>query len=103
MDPSDDTKVDPQTTPYGETTQQKDDVTTTTTTSSEAPAVEEKKAEEVATKEAPATQNEEKVNFTIVFKKQNFNVEFGLDRTIGDLRQEVARYVVFNIPSLCCI
>lgn len=62
--------------------------TITTTTSTEPPA--ESKKEEGAG-EQPATQNEEKVNFSIVFKKQNFNVDFGLDRTIGDLRQEVAR------------
>ncbi len=38
----------------------------------------------------------EKVAFTVAFKKQNFNVEFGLDRTIGELRQEIAKYV--NTP-----
>jgi len=33
----------------------------------------------------------EKVSFILAFKKQTFNVDFGIDRTVGDLRQEVAR------------
>jgi len=37
------------------------------------------------------TQPSEKVSFTLVFKKQNFSVEFGMDSSVGDLRQEVAR------------
>ena len=65
-------------------TPQKDEPTTTTT-SSEQPAEDIKKAE------AAPQDDGEKVAFTIAFKKQTFNVEFGLDRTIGDLRQEVAR------------
>jgi hypothetical protein len=70
-------------------TPQKEDPTTTTTTSFEQPAssAEESKKEETA----PSKDEGEKVSFTIVFKKQTFNVEFGLDRTIGDLRQEVAK------------
>jgi len=39
---------------------------------------------------APST-HPEKVSFTIAFKKQTFPVEFGLDQTIGELRQEIAR------------
>jgi hypothetical protein len=58
---------------------------TTTTSSSEQGAEEPEKVE-------PTPQDEgEKVSFTITFKKQIFNVEFGMDKTIGDLRQEVAR------------
>jgi hypothetical protein len=75
--------------PVSETPQKEDPTATTTTTSSEQPAssAEESKKEETA----PSKDEGEKVSFTIVFKKQTFNVEFGLDRTIGDLRQEVAK------------
>jgi len=61
--------------------------TTTTTTSVDQPATDTEE-----TKKAEAPQGEgEKVAFTLAFKKQVFNVEFGLEQTIGDLRQEVAK------------
>lgn len=66
--------------PASEAPKEEPTATTTTTAGAEQPG-EPKKAE----------QDGEKVNFTLAFKKQTFNVEFGLDRTIGDLRQEVAR------------
>lgn len=81
--------------PSSETTPQKDETTTTTTSTEQPPSAEEPKKEEPA---APKDDGE-KVSFTIAFKKQTFNVEFGLDRTIGDLRQEVARYVLQPSPQ----
>lgn len=33
----------------------------------------------------------ERVTFTVAFKKQTFYLEFGMDNTISDLRQEIAR------------
>eukprot|EP00026_Physarum_polycephalum_P011743 Phypoly_transcript_11985.p1 GENE.Phypoly_transcript_11985~~Phypoly_transcript_11985.p1 ORF type:complete len:281 (+),score=47.10 Phypoly_transcript_11985:173-1015(+) len=78
--------------PASETPQKEEPTTTTTSTTSTpseqpAPSAEESKKEEPA----PPKDEGEKVSFTIAFKKQTFNVEFGLDSTIGDLRQEVAK------------
>lgn len=87
MSDSTDTKPDTKETPSVEPVQQQAESSTTTTTTT---STAESKKEE-GTEQQTTQQNEEKVNFTIVFKKQNFNVEFGLDRTVGDLRQEVAR------------
>jgi len=40
---------------------------------------------------ATPTPASEKVSFTVSFKKQVIPVEFGIDQTIGELRQEIAR------------
>lgn len=41
--------------------------------------------------EQATTEAVEKISFTVAFKKQTYNVEFGLDQTLGELRQEIAK------------
>ena len=73
-----------------------------TTSSSEQPQPAQDSEGEKEKAEANPQGDGEKVAFLIMFKKQTFNVEFGMDRTIGDLRLEVARCVLVNYSFFSC-
>eukprot|EP01111_Echinosteliopsis_oligospora_P006047 TRINITY_DN2001_c2_g1_i1.p1 TRINITY_DN2001_c2_g1~~TRINITY_DN2001_c2_g1_i1.p1 ORF type:complete len:286 (+),score=112.30 TRINITY_DN2001_c2_g1_i1:67-924(+) len=83
--------------PSVEKEEKNEEAISTTTTSSSTTTTSTDSSSSSTTETTPTQGGGEEIAFTVVFKKQTFPITYGAERTVGDLRIEIAK--VTGIPA----